>query len=65
MRAQREFFAETYTQERLVHDLGIVDSTNLLLKPLLEGMALFTEFDAGPGSANTFAMPGYWADAIR
>lgn len=64
MRAHRELLTETHTKNRLIHDIGVVDSVHKLLRPLFEGMALFAEFDAGPGQGSIFANPGLWAGAI-
>ena len=64
MRVQREWLTQTYTRDRLIRDVAVVDSVNKLLRPLFEGMALFAEFDADPGEASIFAMPGFWAGMI-
>jgi|GEM_PF-6859663 len=61
MRRQHGFSSDEQNQAQLVRDFAIVDFTHKLLRPLLEGMALFQEFDAIPGDSNVFCTPGLWA----
>jgi hypothetical protein len=64
LRAQRDSLLETVDQSRFLHDVGVVDAARLLLTPLLEGMALFQEFDAFPGSSRVWADPSLWAGML-
>lgn len=64
MRAHRALIAGDYDRDQLLHDFGVTNVTQQLLRPLLEGMALFQEFDAAPGDSNIATSPGYWAATL-
>jgi hypothetical protein len=64
MRAQRELALEQFDPQRLLHDFGVTKVIHQLLRPLLEGMALFQEFDAAPGDSHVLSTPGYWAGRL-
>ncbi|MFN0139087.1 MAG: hypothetical protein ACKVQW_03235 [Pyrinomonadaceae bacterium] len=64
LRAHRAFDGRPYDRERLVNDLGVTNVAQQLLSPLLEGMALFQEFDAAPGRSSTLSSPGYWSTRL-
>jgi hypothetical protein len=64
MRAQRDLLLSTVDQGRFLHDVGVVDAVRLLLTPLLEGMALFQEFDTFPGSSSVWSDPSLWAGML-
>jgi hypothetical protein len=61
MRAHREIVTQTFARERLLRDVAVTTATHALLQPLLEGLSLFTEFDAAPGNSDVFATPEFWA----
>ena len=61
MRAHRDIIASKGESDRLLHDHGVVQLAHQLMRPLLEGMALFQEFDAYPGSSNVVSTPAFWA----
>jgi hypothetical protein len=45
----------------VLDDFVRYESTVTFLRPLLEGMALFAEFDASPGTAAVMSQPIFWA----
>ena len=53
-----------FDRNQLLHDFGVTRVAQQLLRPLLEGMALFQEFDAAPGDSNVASLPGYWATRL-
>jgi len=61
MRGHHGLALKQLDRQRLLHDYGVVQVAHQLLRPLLEGMALFQEFDARPGASDVFSTPGYWA----
>jgi len=64
LRSHRDALLSPKNYPRLSRNLAVFDATQTLLKPLLEGLALFMEFDASPGDSRVFAAPGTWASAI-
>lgn len=61
MRSHHEICLEEPDHDSLLHDLGTIKITQQLLVPLLEGMALFQEFDAFPGNSRVLSTPAMWA----
>jgi hypothetical protein len=64
MRAHHEIILEAPDHDSLLHDLGTIKITQQLLVPLLEGMALFQEFDAFPGNSRVISTPAMWAACL-
>lgn len=61
MRSHHEICLEEPDHDSLLHDLGTIKIIQQLLIPLLEGMALFQEFDAFPGDSRLLSAPAMWA----
>jgi hypothetical protein len=61
---RRHRLLRTIDRGRFLHDIAVVDATRLLLTPLLEGMALFQEFDAYPGASRVLTNPGLWVGML-
>src|SRR5690242_11536946 len=61
MRIHRHLIKDPPEPAAVVRDAIVGDAMRKFLTPLLEGMALFAEFDACPGSADVFSKPGAWA----
>ena len=64
MRAHRALDDGVFDRKQLLHDFGVTNAAQQLLRPLLEGMALFQEFDAAPGNSNVASLPGYWSATL-
>ena len=64
MRSHHVVSAEHVDGKRVLHDVGVVQIIRQLLDPLLEGMALFQEFDALPGESDVKSTPGFWAGLV-
>jgi len=64
MRAHRSVVLHRIDREQLFRDMVVSEAAYLLLTPLQEGMALFTEFDSFPGQSEVFAAPTLWAGQL-
>lgn len=64
MRSLRALHIEKASEKHIVHDVAATELAYNLLRPLLEGMALFAEFDAYPGDSEVWASPGRWAGSL-
>ncbi len=60
MRTQREFNSVP-SKERIYRGVMLGDVTHAVLAPLLEGFALFVEFDTYPGCSDISCQPVDWA----
>ena len=61
MRAHRSLVLGDIDPDRMFHDVVIAEAAHLILKPLMEGMALFEEFDSFPGDSEVVVPPNVWA----
>jgi hypothetical protein len=64
MRAHHQIVSEERDSDLLSHDLGAMKIARQILHPLLEGMALFQEFDAFPGDSRVFSNVVKWAAVL-
>lgn len=64
MRAHRSVVLGQINREQMFHDVIVADAAHLLLKPLMEGMAPFEEFDTFPGNSEVVAAPTVWAGQL-
>jgi hypothetical protein len=64
MRAQRSVILNQIDRQQLFRDMVVSQAAHLMLTPLLEGMALFTEFDSFPGRSEVLSAPTLWASQL-
>ncbi len=64
LRVFLELGSDSPRRDRFLHDWSALQLARQMLQPLLEGMALFQEFDAFPGQSDVYSSPGYWAGIL-
>ena len=64
MRAHRSVILGKIDRKQIFHDVIVSEAARLLLKPLMEGMALFAEFDSFPGNSEVVAPPNVWTGQL-